>query len=69
MGVLLNLSIEPARRLFEVTVVGNGGTVRRTLQVLADTPQGAARIVRQRYPQARTMDVRRCTEPPPPAVD
>lgn len=62
MSPLLNLAIEPARRLFEVSVTMAGsGPTRRRLQVLADTPSGAARIVRQRYPLARAAQVRACT--------
>jgi hypothetical protein len=66
MPTLLNLSIEPARRVFEVTVaMGAHSTVCRHLRVLADTPGGAARIVRQRYPLARGAKVRCCPEAPP----
>jgi len=66
MPMLLNLSIEPARRVFEVSVtMGGGHAVRRRLRVLADTPGGATRIVRLRYPQARAAQVRCCTEAAP----
>lgn len=66
MPTLLNLSIEPARRVFEVSVtMGQGPTVRRCLRVLADTPGGATRIVRLRYPQARGAQVRCCAEAAP----
>lgn len=66
MPTLLNLSIEPARRVFEVSVtMGADTAVRRRLRVLADTPSGATRIVRLRYPQARAAQVRCCPEAAP----
>jgi hypothetical protein len=66
MSMLLNLSVEPARRVFEVSVtMGADGSVRRCLRVLADTPSGATRIVRLRYPQSRSAQVRCCAEAPP----
>lgn len=66
MPMLLNLSIEPARRVFEVSVtMGGEHGVRRRLRVLADTPGGATRIVRLRYPQARAAQVRSCPDAVP----
>lgn len=70
MPMLLNLSVEPARRVFEVsvTMAGARGTVRR-LRVMADTPGGATRIVRLRYPLARAAQVRCCTDAVPAGID
>ncbi len=56
MRALMNLAIEPALRLFEVSVVILTGPTKqaahRVLKVLADTPKGAIRIVRERYPRS-----------------
>jgi hypothetical protein len=61
MPMLLNLSIEPARMVFEVLVMlGAGHLAQRRLRVLADTPRGASRIARWRYPDARVAQVRAC---------
>jgi len=53
----MNLAIEPAVRLYEVSVVMVSGpsrhAARRVLKVLADTPKGAVRIARERYPQSK----------------
>jgi len=58
MAMLLNLAIEPARVVFEVLVLlGAGHAAQRRLHVAAATPAGAARIARQRYPQARVAGV------------
>jgi len=61
MPMLLNLAIEPARMVFEVLVLlGTGHLAQRRLRVLADTPAGAGRIARWRYPKARVAQVRAC---------
>lgn len=60
MRALMNLAIEPAQRLFEVSAVIVGPsahTARRVLKVLADTPRGAIRIVRERYPRSTSHTV------------
>lgn len=61
MRALMNLAIEPAQHLFEVSalVVLNPSqqAVKRVLKVLADTPMGAVRIVRDRYPRSRGHQV------------
>ncbi|WP_374316987.1 hypothetical protein [Aquabacterium sp.] len=69
MRALMNLAIEPALHLFEVSamVVLNPSqqAVKRVLKVLADTPKGAVRIVRERYPQSRAHQVLSCHDLPP----
>lgn len=64
MRALMNLAIEPAQRLFEVStmVVINPSqqAVKRVLKVLADTPMGAIQIVRDRYPRSRAHQVLAC---------
>lgn len=61
MRALMNLAIEPAMHLFEVSalVVINPSqrAVKRVLKVLADTPVGAVRIVRDRYPLSRAHQI------------
>ena len=69
MRALMNLAIEPALHLFEVSamvVIGpSQRAVQRVLKVLADTPMGAVRIVRERYPQSRAHQVLACHDLPP----
>lgn len=64
MRALMNLAIEPALRLFEVStlVVINPShqAVKRVLKVMADTPMGAIQIVRDRYPRSRSHQVLSC---------
>jgi hypothetical protein len=64
MRALMNLAIEPALKLFEVTtlVVINPSqqAVKRVLKVMADTPMGAIQIVRDRYPRSRAHEVLSC---------
>ncbi|MFN3887372.1 MAG: hypothetical protein ACK4MG_10465 [Aquabacterium sp.] len=64
MRALMNLAIEPALRLFEVStlVVLNPSqqAVKRVLKVMADTPKGAIQIVRDRYPRSRAHQVVLC---------
>lgn len=64
MRALMNLAIEPALRLFEVStlVVINPSqqAVKRVLKVMADTPVGAIQIVRDRYPRSRSHEVLSC---------
>ncbi len=61
MRALMNLAIEPALHLFEVSALVALGpsqqAVKRVLKVLADTPMGAIRIVRERYPRSRGHEV------------
>ncbi len=61
MRALMNLAIEPALKLYEVSVVIVGGpskqAAHRVLKVLADTPKGAIRIVRERYPRSTSHSV------------
>ncbi|TBO30039.1 hypothetical protein EYS42_09995 [Aquabacterium lacunae] len=61
MRALMNLAIEPALRLFEVSalvmVSPSQQAVQRVLKVLADTPKGAVQIVRDRYPKSRSHQV------------
>lgn len=68
MRALMNLAIEPALHLFEVStlVVLNPSqtAVKRVLKVLADTPMGAVQIVRDRYPRSRKHQVLACHELP-----
>lgn len=64
MRALMNLAIEPALRVFEVStlVVLNPSqqAVKRVLKVMADTPMGAIQIVRDRYPKSRAHEVLSC---------
>jgi len=64
MRALMNLAIEPALRLFEVSalVVINPSqqACTRVLKVMADTPLGAVQIVRDRYPKSRSHEVLSC---------
>ncbi|HEX5371273.1 MAG TPA: hypothetical protein VFW84_00920 [Aquabacterium sp.] len=68
MRALMNLAIEPALHLFEVSamVVINPSqqAVKRVLKVLADTPRGAVQIVRDRYPRSRAHQVLSCQDMP-----
>lgn len=60
MRALMNLAIEPALSLFEVSAVvglSSQQAVKRVLKVLAATPQGAVRIVRSRYPRSKSLQV------------
>lgn len=65
MRALMNLAIEPAMKLFEVSVViaslpsreASRQAARRVLKVLAQTPQGAIRIVRERYPRSSAHQI------------
>jgi hypothetical protein len=61
MRALMNLAIEPALRLFEVSALvviqPSQQAVKRVLKVLADTPMGAVQIVRDRYPRSRSHHV------------
>ena len=69
MRALMNLAIEPALKLFEVSILvmsqssqSSKQAVQRVLKVLADTPQGAIDIVRDRYPHARAAQVLSCQQ-------
>lgn len=62
MRALMNLAIEPALHLFEVSAEvilspSSQQAVKRVLKVLADTPLGAVKIVRDRYPRSRAHQV------------
>ena len=52
MRALMNLAIEPALRVFEVSAMvvidPSQRAVKRVLKVMADTPIGAVQIVRDR---------------------
>lgn len=64
MRVLMNLAIEPTLHLFEVSaevvLAPSRPSVQRVLKVLADTPHGAVRIVRNRYPHSRRHQIIAC---------
>jgi translation initiation factor 2B subunit (eIF-2B alpha/beta/delta family) len=64
MRALMNLAIEPAIKMFEVSTLvvtqSSSQAVKRVLRVLADTPQGAITIVRDRYPRSRGHQVLSC---------
>lgn len=64
MRALMNLAIEPALRLFEVStlvvITPSQQAVKRVLKVMADTPMGAIQIVRDRYPRSRSHEVLSC---------
>lgn len=64
MRVLMNLAIEPTLHLFEVSaevmLTPSRQAVQRVLKVLADTPHGAVRIVRNRYPHSRRHQILAC---------
>lgn len=64
MRALMNLAIEPALKLFEVSTLvviqPSQQAVKRVLKVMADTPMGAVRIVRDRYPMSRAHEVLSC---------
>lgn len=68
MRALMNLAIEPALRLFEVSAMvvidPSQRAAKRVLKVLADTPMGAVRIVRERYPRSRSHEVLSCNALP-----
>jgi hypothetical protein len=68
MRALMNLAIEPALRLFEVSAMvvidPSQRAAKRVLKVLADTPMGAVRIVRERYPRSRSHEVLSCNTLP-----
>jgi hypothetical protein len=61
---LMNLAIEPTWHLFEVSTTllidPSKQAVQRVLKVLADTPKGAVRIVRNRYPHSRQHQIVAC---------
>ena len=61
MRALMDLAIEPALSLFEVSAVivslSSQQAAKRVLRVLAATPQGALRIVRNRYPRSKSLQV------------
>ena len=61
MRALMNLAIEPALHLFEVSTLvllnPSQTAVKRVLKVLANTPMGAVQIVRDRYPKSRKHEV------------
>lgn len=64
MRALMNLAIEPALKLFEVSTLvviqPSQQAVKRVLKVMADTPMGAISIVRDRYPRSRAHQVVSC---------
>jgi hypothetical protein len=64
MRALMNLAIEPALRLFEVSTLvvikPSQQVCKRVLKVMADTPMGAVQIVRDRYPKSRYHEVLAC---------
>ena len=64
MRALMNLAIEPAMKLFEVStlvvVKPSQQAVKRVLKVMAETPMGAISIVRDRYPRSRAHQVVSC---------
>ena len=64
MRALMNLAIEPALKLYEVSTMvvidPSCKAVQRVLKVMADTPMGAIRIVRDRYPMSRAHEVLSC---------
>lgn len=68
MRALMNLAIEPAMHLFEVSamvvITPSQQAVKRVLKVLADTPRGAVQIVRDRYPRSRAHQVLSCQDMP-----
>ena len=68
MRALMNLAIEPALHLFEVSTLvvlhPSQTAVKRVLKVLADTPMGAVQIVRDRYPRSRKHQVLACHDLP-----
>ncbi len=68
MRALMNLAIEPALHLFEVSALvviqPSEQAVKRVLKVLANTPMGAVRIVRERYPRSRAHEVLSCQDLP-----
>ena len=68
MRALMNLAIEPALHLFEVSALvviqPSEQAVKRVLKVLVDTPMGAVRIVRERYPRSRAHEVLSCQDLP-----
>jgi hypothetical protein len=72
MRALMNLAIEPALHLFEVSVLvvihPSRQAVKRVLRVLANTPMGAVRIARERYPRSRAHQVLSCQNLPSPGA-
>lgn len=60
-ALIMNLSVEPAFNLFEVSAMialpQSKQMVKRVLKVLAQTPKGAIKIARQRYPLSRSHQV------------
>ncbi|WP_156924293.1 hypothetical protein [Derxia gummosa] len=72
MRALVNVTIEPALRVFEVSIDiinrNANQAARRVLRVLADTPQGALRIARWRYPRSTGLRVLSGGLPLPAAI-
>ncbi len=68
MRALMNLAIEPALKIFEVSALvvidPSQRAVKRVLKVMADTPLGAVQIVRDRYPRSRSHEVLSCQDLP-----
>ncbi|HEX5312906.1 hypothetical protein [Aquabacterium sp.] len=68
MRALMNLAIEPALKIFEVSALvvidPSQRAVKRVLKVMADTPLGAVQIVRDRYPRSRGHEVLSCQDLP-----
>lgn len=64
MRALMNLAVEPALRLFEVSTLvvidPSRQAVQRVLKVMADTPVGAIHIVRERYPRSKSHQILSC---------
>ncbi|MBH2017882.1 MAG: hypothetical protein I8H88_15515 [Burkholderiales bacterium] len=64
MRALMNLAVEPALRLFEVSALvvidPSRQAVQRVLKVMADTPMGAIHIVRERYPRSKAHQILSC---------
>lgn len=64
MRALMNLAIEPALKLYEVSTMvvidPSCKAVQRVLKVMAETPVGAISIVRDRYPRSRAHQVVSC---------
>ncbi len=59
--LIMNLGIEPALHLFEVSTMillpQSKLAAHRVLKVLAQTPAGAVKIVRARYPKSRAHQI------------
>lgn len=72
MRALMNLAIEPALKLSEVSTLvvisPSQQAIKRVLKVMADTPMGAIQIVRDRYPKSRQHEVLSCHKLAMPAM-